>query len=401
MKTLFALIISCFLSPLYSQNVAFDTLFEKGKAEFKKDFLQQDYVKAVNYLEKAVSLKPDNSEARYFLGYSYSRVNSKQAENIIDMGLSTTVKASEQFETVTQLTPKYPGEIIAYDPYSKISFEWGSIAMRYLYLNKTDSAIWALKEGKRRGGFGDFMLSINKEILDACSKNAILVTCGDFYTFPLLYQQIIEHYRTDVSVIDVMLLNTSWYPKYLSTNKLAYFDIPDQTLDTINECLWPDSTITINGFSWLLKSAYPENYILRGDRILLSLLKRNDFQRDIYFTIGFDEDSRLCLNNYLTSYFICDKLNINRSSKVPDNDNSIQGILSISKYLNRNSTDEIKMFDYFRFYVLNRTYNYLERNDRKNAKRLMDLLDKYANENEFPYPNDESKEYIDYLRQRI
>jgi hypothetical protein len=401
MKILFTLIISCFLATLYAQNVEFDTLFEKGKAEFKKDFLQQDFQKAVNYLEKAVSLKPDNAEARYFLGYAYNRVNSKQGESIIDMSLLTLIRASEQFEKVNKLTPKYTGEIIAYDPYSIISFEWGSIALRYLYLNKTDSAIWAFKEGKRRGGFGDYMLSINKEILDACSKNAILVTCGDFYTFPLLYQQIIKHYRKDVLVIDVMLLNTSWYPKYLSINKLASFDMPDQTLDTIKECLWPDSTITINGFSWLLKSAYSQKYILRGDRILLSLLKANNFQRDIYFTIGFDEDYRLCLKNYLTSYFICDKLNVGHSNAIAEYENSIKGVLSISKYINRNSPDEMRMFDYFRNIVLNRTYNYLKMNDKGNAKRLIGLLDKYASEKEFPYLDENSKKYADYLRQQI
>ena len=409
MKTAITVIFTFIMTVVYGQTDDYKTLLDSAKTLFLKgeNSLSQEELDKVDYsqmasmLETVIKLNPKDAEARYFLGCVYSRMNSKDGQSILDMNINLVNKASEQFEEVIKLTPKYTGEIINIDPYSKLTSIWGSMAMSYWYNNKDDSAIWAFKEGKKRGGFSDFILEFNRMVLDACSESAILISSGDNFTVPLWYLQTVENYRTDVAVVDINLLNATWYPAFLSN---VAFDLSNKELNTLDYTEWTDSIVTINNFSWTVKPSYYDKYLLRGDRVFLSLLKANEFQRDLYFTVGIMDSQMLSLKEYLSSFIIVDKLSISNETSMSLNDykKNISQLLSLSKLLNLNSSDERIMFDYYiRHQLLDQVRAFLIDNEKEEAKELMDLLGKFADDKKYPFYNKDEKEYADSLKQNM
>lgn len=407
MKIIITILLALLFFNSYGQQDDFSILLDSAKVLFKqkekinkKEFERLDYRVISSLLEQAANLKPNNTEVKYYLGYTYARMNSRDGDEMIDMTLGLVKKSSVQFEEIIELTPKYSGEIIALDPYSKITAEWGSLSMCYLYHNKKDSALWALAEGKRRGGFGEFILRLNRKVLESCGENSILITSGDNYTFPIYYLQLVENLRPDVGLVDVGLMHTTWYPSYLSDKMVVSFDLPHAKLDTMNYTLWSDSTIAIEDFSWTVKPSYAGRYMLRGGRVFLSLLKANKFQRDIFFTIGFSRNTRLSLERFLSNQVVVDQLFVKEQKEMSFNDYKqlAKNALRLSKFVNMDSRDEILMYDGFRYLIMEKIRSYVIAKDKDKVQQLLVLLDKHGNENRIPYTNVEGKEYLDLLK---
>jgi hypothetical protein len=407
MKFTVIIIAFLFAGQLFAQNVLFDEFLEKGKAEFKKQWNKQNYAVAVENLEKAVKLQPGNAEAHYFLGYAYDRLNAKDAISMNNLNINLTLKASREYEKTIELQPEYKGEILVLDPYSRLTSIWGSQAISYLYQNKSDSAKWCFREGKKRGGFGDFFLAINRKTLDLCSDSAFLFTMGDNVTIPMWYLQTIENYKGNVRIIDANLLNTQWYPHYLIEHKIVPLPYTSAQLDTLNYCRWDSTEITIDvpkyftSLKWTVPPSYAGAYLLRSDRLLLDILKRNKFVKDVYFSSGFNPKSMLGLRKHLRFEILADKLLPGEIKQLSDEEfyKLADEITSLFKYVNINSQDNLHFIDMFRYIILDRIY--MNRANKDFNLRLLVLLDGKVPASKFPVLSNNLKGFMKKLHEEL
>lgn len=413
----FTTIISLFISTLCFSQVTTTVetvIVDSGKYEFKLQAKRDtaDYSKAYRILSNQVKLNPKNAEYRYFLGYSIDRLNADDGKGMYQLKKEMTIKASEQFEEVNRLEPVYKGELFILDPYAKLTSIWGSLAEAYLNRKLTDSARWAFSEGKKRGGFIDPVLEFNRQLLNSCDNNAILITYGDNITIPIWYLQTIENYRTDITVVDANLINTIWYPKYLKAERNLKLSFSDKVIDTIEYQQWQPQKVTITNlydttqnFSWELRPTYMDNYILKGDRILLDILQQSFYTRPIYFNNYSDSSYNLFLSPYLNDEGLVNRL----TSKIFDYK---ADVVKVSKNLYSYNIDKLKKEDIaksrdaaivlngFRWAYFNNVYHLMIHGNYEKANELIKLMvDKFPKD-KLPFTSEEIEKYFaDFFQQ--
>lgn len=104
-----------------------------------------------------------------------------------------------EFKTIVgPASTKYNNELI-FTWHTLLSVKEPKLARKYL--KKVD--------------YNPFIPSMAKNYLNSADKNALLFTYGDNDTYPLWHLQKTKKYRTDVTVINLSLLNASWYVEML------------------------------------------------------------------------------------------------------------------------------------------------------------------------------------------
>ncbi len=188
---------------------------------------------AITILREAIALNPGNAEAHYFLGNALWKkaAGLSPGESIPERSVDVVRAASEQFETVLRTTPAYEGELMNIGPHGKLMSQWSTLALAYAVRGETDSARWAMEEGRKRGGFTDAFLEFGRNLLASCDSNSILVTAGDMDSFPVMYLQLMQGMRRDVLVVTCPLVFPSWYRAYLMNP--APFSVRGMAIDTM------------------------------------------------------------------------------------------------------------------------------------------------------------------------
>lgn len=292
----------------------FDALLAKGKSEFSLEFHKQNYLAAIGYLHEAERINPQSQEVHYFLGYAYERLSRRDGTEIPSSNLAYNLKSSHHFKRVIEIAPKYSGEILISDPYTKLTSIWGAMALAFQVNGKADSARWAFQFDREQGGFNPGLLEYNRNILRSCEPNSLLFTSGDNDTFPIWYLQAVEGFREDIRVVNLSLLNVDWYVKLIQNTggfgcNTVDLDMTDQEIEDVRVILWEAETIEIpvpitsmnpaGKVSWRLEPTLHGVALRVQDLMVLQILRETLTTYPIFFSIAVSEENNICLDNYL------------------------------------------------------------------------------------------------------
>ena len=207
------------------------------------------------------------------------------------------------------------------------------------------------RQANRAGNYVAWDYSYN--LLQSCEKDAILFTQGDNDTFPLWYLQDVEGIRRDIRIVNLSLVNTSWYIKALK-NEQPYgslkvpISLQDAQIDQIRpmafeprmmelpttaetarrmlpegESITLDTSISNSGvLRWYMPNTI-EFGGLKGirtqDIIVYDIVRTSNWQRPIYFAMTVGDDSKIGLRDYMEMRGIAFKFVPRRQTKYYEN----------------------------------------------------------------------------------
>ncbi|MCX5800137.1 MAG: hypothetical protein NTX17_01935 [Candidatus Eisenbacteria bacterium] len=130
---------------------------------------------------------------------------------------------------------KYLERVIAVDP--NYVDAWFALVVRYMDLGDQERLDVALRRLLESGIIADEVMDYNYNMLASLQKDAILVTNGDNDTYPGWILTRVLKVRPDVSIVNRSLLNTDWYPMYVTEHGLPRFISTSELNDLRNSIL--------------------------------------------------------------------------------------------------------------------------------------------------------------------
>jgi hypothetical protein len=272
------------------------------KQQSRKEFNLGRYRQAIEYARQATEADPTDAEAWYLRGWSlhYLCFDSRPLSGLTR---ATTDSVISFLEKATSLDPKLG------DAHYSIGACYGNMVLDELGEGNVKQAVADLRAARAHGGFPDWVLEYDRQILKQCAPNAILLGGSDDIVAGIAYLQLVEHERPDVSAFFAQITHGPWglTAKYGVPGAIAPAPISwsRQQLLSMHSYKWKTDTLFVPVSSEALKSlgiAGPDTVFeweVKPDpghglpcdvALLMDIIETNRWRRPIYFAQWYPMD---------------------------------------------------------------------------------------------------------------
>ncbi len=194
----------------------------------------------------------------------------------------------------------------------------------------------------RTGDFVPYDYAYN--IMATCEPNAILFTNGDNDTYPLWFLQGVEGVRTDIQIVNLSLIKTSWYIKQLKRLGVEVGLEDDEIEDWLGAFPWDyDRSVEIAGLKLeagdLPIVGYPTGRgretvpVLEPHTLMIWRIVRDNWEkRPIYFAVTVPDINMAGLKPYLSMEGMAYKLVRTRGYEQFEEEKIRRNLLEVYRY---------------------------------------------------------------------
>ncbi len=208
-----------------------------------EEFQQEHYDKAINLLEKALEQSPEDAEIYYYLGF-FNHYRAYDSRPIKGYDYSYSEKVFNYLDKAIELNPSYGNAKYFYGAECSAN---ALIAMQNYDLEKLT---YFYDLAYEKGAYPGWLLEFGRNLLASCDEDAILFTGGNADFDVCSYLQLIEGYRTDITIIPIGNIDRPWYVKFLKNGlkggvRKISINLTESQIMDIHPYKWDTTTVMI------------------------------------------------------------------------------------------------------------------------------------------------------------
>lgn len=216
---------------------------KKLKEQALEEFRNEHYNEAIALLEQAAKETPKDAEIFYYLGW-FNHYRAYDSRPLSGYSFSYSEQIFKYLDKALELKPDYGDAKYFYGA------ECSGNAFIAMQNNDAEKLRYFYKLANDKGAYPAWLKEFGRNFMNSCDANAILFTGGNADFDVCLYLQLHENVRTDITLLPIGNIDRPWYVKFLKNGlggaiKKVELSLTEQQIMDIHPYKWDTTTVSI------------------------------------------------------------------------------------------------------------------------------------------------------------